>query len=77
MQGETLEHNTKGGVSIKSLPAELRKSEVAEAERIGMMEGIEDTRRMRSSKTTEPGSYELIETEAARTGPTHVHQQVL
>jgi hypothetical protein len=39
---------------------------------VGDTEGTENTRRTRPSKTTEQSSYELTETEAARTGPTQV-----
>lgn len=37
-----------------------------------LIEGMEDNRITRSSKTTEQISYELIETEAAFTRPTQV-----
>ena len=42
------------------------QEEAGEVEESG---GIEDTRKTRSSKTTEQSSYECIETEAASTGP--------
>lgn len=40
-----------------------------EVERVSESEGKEDTRRARSSESTEQSSYRLIETEAASTGP--------
>jgi hypothetical protein len=36
------------------------------------VKGIEDSRRTSSSESTEQGSYELTESEAASTGPTQV-----
>lgn len=35
-------------------------------------EGMEDTRRIRASESTEQGAYELTEMETANTGPTRV-----
>ena len=59
---------SKWKVSIKSFPSELR----------GILwkdyksQRMENTRRTRASESTKQGTYELTETEVARTGPTWV-----
>ena len=64
MQRKTLEHTTLNGMSPANPSLEEEEAERVEEP----AEGMEDTRRTWSSKSSKQSSYDLTETEAAYKG---------